>query len=89
MFEEIAVWVRKSPTVAVRYIGFRRLEDNRCWIALGAYVGGDEEAVADDVVAAQAILDSFLDDLPQGPEEWKSTVADAVEHFIANNPDGY
>ena len=90
MFEEIAVWRRVNPKVAVRYVGFRNLETTRIWIALGNYVWIDEEGrdvTADQLVGAQGALESFLNDLPGNGELWKPTISEAVALFIANNPE--
>jgi hypothetical protein len=89
MFEEIAIWKRVDPKIAIRYVGFRNLETSRVWIAYGNYIGldPDKDLVADDMVVAQATLEYFLNAFPSDAELWKPTISEALATFIANNPD--
>lgn len=87
MFEEIAVWVRASTELAVRYAGFRDLESNQVWIAFANYVGGDEELGSDELISPQSMLEHFLSEMPTQPNEWKPTISDAIALFIERNPD--
>ncbi len=68
MFEEIAVWKRVGPKVAVRYVGFRNLETSRIWIAYGNYIGldADTDLDADSMIAARATTEYFLNAFPFG-----------------------
>lgn len=87
MFEEIAVWARESADVAIRYAGFRNLESNQVWIAFANYIGGDEQLGADALVAPQAMLEYFLNELPTEPDQWMPTLSAAVAYFLEKNPD--
>ena len=87
MFEEVAVWVRSSADVAVRYVGFLNLESNAVWIAYGNYLGGDEEIVAEEMISAQSTLENFLTEMPTQADEWKPTIKEALTHFLKRNPD--
>ncbi len=89
MFEEIAVWKRVGPKVAVRYVGFRNLETSRIWIAYGNYIGldADTDLDADSMIAARATTEYFLNAFPSDVELWKPTISEALDIFIANNPD--
>ena len=87
MFEEIAVWVRASPEVAIRYSGFRDLNSNQVWIAFANYVSSDEELGSDQLTSPQSMLEHFLSELPTQPNEWRSTISDAIALFIERNPD--
>ncbi|WP_168076237.1 hypothetical protein [Caulobacter sp. SSI4214] len=86
MFEEIAVWARAGEGVAFRYVGFRDLKTAAVWIAFANCVGDEEQVGSDELIAPQAMLEHFLNELPTQPDDWKSTIAEAITHFIEKNP---
>lgn len=91
MFEEIAVWKRDIPKVAIRYVGFRNLETDLVWIAFANYVGIDEEEEceigANELICPNTTLDYFLNAFPADAELWKPTILEAVAVFRERNPD--
>lgn len=89
MFEEIAVWQRVNSKFAMRYVGFRNLETGMVWIAFRNSIGLDEERdlSADDLIAADATLEHFLDAFPSDAQLWKPTISEALAIFIENNSD--
>lgn len=89
MFEEVAVWRRMDSKTAVRYVGFRNLDTGWVWIAFANYIGIDQDRdlSADEIIAADGMLESFLNAFPSDAQLWKSTIAEAVAVFIERNPD--
>ena len=89
MFEEVAVWRRIDSKSAVRYVGFRNLDTGRVWIAFANYIGidKDRDLSADEMIAADGMLESFLDAFPSDAQLWRPTAAEAVAIFIEKNPD--
>jgi len=88
MFEEIAVWERRTPDLAIRYVGFRSLETGHVWIALANYLStADEDLPSGALFGDAGVLESFLQDLPSSGDSWKPTILEAIAHFIESNPD--
>ncbi|RYF32656.1 MAG: hypothetical protein EOO38_30775 [Cytophagaceae bacterium] len=91
MFEEFAVWEKINSRLAIRYVGFRNLENSQFWIAYGNFVSDhnqeDEptELDADNLICANATLDSFLNMMPSDDQDWKPSIAEALAYFRANN----
>jgi hypothetical protein len=84
MFEEVVVWRRVDARYAIRYFGFRNLQNSHVWIAFANHLWFDDERdiCATEMIAPQGILESFLGDLPKDPPSWRPTISEAVEAFI-------
>ena len=83
MFEELAVWRRIDRKAAVRYVGFRNLETGWVWIALANHIAieKDRDLSADELMAADGTLESFLNAFPSDVQVWKPTISEAVAIF--------
>ncbi len=89
MFEEVAVWKRIDSKTAVRYVGFRNLDTGSVWIAFANYIGidVDRDLSADEMIAADGMLESFLSAFPSDAQLWKPTTSEAIAIFVEKNPD--
>ena len=84
MFEEVAVWRRIDSKSAVRYVGFRNLDTGRVWIAFANYIGidKDRDLSADEMIAADGMLESCLVANTADCQHWWAPAAQAGSKFI-------
>lgn len=86
--EEVVVWKKSSPTVAIRYVGFRNIETGKVWFACANYLSpdSDESTFEGDFLGIEVLASIFLTDLPTDESEWKSGLPEALEYFLSTNP---
>ena len=88
--EEVVVWKKSSAKVAIRYVGFRNIETRKVWFACANYLSIDEDGdgFEGDVLGVEILSSIFLNDLPCEEAAWKSTISEALDHFLISNAQG-
>jgi hypothetical protein len=87
--EEIIVWRKLEPDLAVRYCGFRNIDTDAVWFCVANFVNSElDEVRQGHAILGYELIQAFLaNPPPEDGDDWKLNVREALKHFIARNPD--